>query len=117
MFYPPLMPMDFAARRTADEAKAQAREARTAVELMRMDVERLLMIAEALWGMLKEQHGYSDQQLIERVQRIDLRDGLLDGKVARQPPAVCGKCGRVVGRHRSACLYCGAPVQQDPFGR
>ncbi|MDI6774114.1 MAG: hypothetical protein QME60_01790 [Verrucomicrobiota bacterium] len=33
----------------ADSASATATQARSQVELMRMDVERLLMITEALW--------------------------------------------------------------------
>jgi len=35
-------------------ARADAREAQTATELMKHDINRLLMITEALWGFLKK---------------------------------------------------------------
>jgi hypothetical protein len=105
------------AEAAAHDASAKAREARSETEAIRMDIERLLMIAEALWEMLKAEHGYTDAQLAQRIQDIDLRDGRLDGRVARQRPPNCPKCGRTAHRRRPVCLYCGAPLPQDPFQR
>jgi hypothetical protein len=101
----------------ASRAASAAAQSRTEVQLLRQDVERLLMICEALWGVLKEQHGWTDQELVRRIQEIDLADGQLDGKVAPQPPAVCPQCSRTLNRRRSTCLYCGTEVEGDPFER
>jgi hypothetical protein len=87
------------------------------VENLEFQVERLLMITEALWGILKEKHGYSDGELINRVAMIDLKDGKLDGKVAKSGPAACPRCQRALNRNRCICIYCGEKVVQDPFGR
>jgi hypothetical protein len=85
---------------------------------MQADVEKLLMITEALWSMLKQEHGYSDDDLIARIHEIDLRDGKLDGKVARdEVKPECPQCGRVLIGKRPVCLYCGTPVALDPFQR
>jgi len=105
------------ADRNADQAAATASEARSKVERMQMDVEKLLMITEALWIMLRDEHGYTDEQLIEKVQEIDLRDGRLDGKVAKQGPTKCPQCGRAIAARRPMCMFCGAPNQGDPFQR
>ena len=43
---------------TANAARAEAREAKTETDLMRADIERLIMITEALWTLLKKEHGY-----------------------------------------------------------
>jgi hypothetical protein len=101
----------------ASRAATTAAQARTEVQSMRADIEKLLMITEALWGILKEQHGYTDDELIRRIQEIDLKDGTLDGKVARQPPALCPKCNRAINRNHTSCLYCGQEVQTEPFAR
>lgn len=118
--------MGMAARSSADAARsdmaasraaASAAEAKTSVDFMRMDIEKLLIITEALWTMLKQANGYTDEQLIEVIQAIDMRDGKLDGKVARQPPPPCPKCNRTLCENRPYCLYCGAPVTRHPFDR
>ncbi len=76
------------------------------------------MITEALWSILKEQHGYSDEELVKRVSEIDMRDGALDGRVATEESRVCPECNRShIARNRPRCLYCGARITNDPFER
>jgi hypothetical protein len=101
----------------ASRAAGRAEEAHTSMLFMQADIERLLMITEALWNMLKEKHGYTDEDLIQRVQEIDMQDGRLDGKVAAQPPSACPKCGRPATRNRVVCMYCGTPSTEHPFAR
>ena len=101
----------------AASARADANAARTEVDVMRMDVERLLMITEALWSILKEQHCYDDNELIKRIVTIDMRDGKLDGRVAPEPPPMCPACHRTLYKNRPRCMYCGEPVALDPFKR
>lgn len=105
--------------RTAGEMAARiAAEVRTENESLRFDVEKLFMITRALWTLLQEQHGYSDEQLVQRIQEIDLQDGRLDGKVAKEKIRPdCPQCGRKLMGQRPVCLYCGAEVALDPFKR
>jgi hypothetical protein len=51
---------EFGAQAAAAQGPSQARNVRTDLEFVRCDIERLLMIAEALWSILKEKHGYTD---------------------------------------------------------
>lgn len=87
------------------------------VEELSGQVEKLLMITEALWTMLKEEHGYVDEDLIKKIMEIDMRDGRLDGRVAKSEPVVCPKCGRPASRTRSLCMYCGGLIVRTPFER
>tara|TARA_B100000949_G_C14165343_1_gene400940 strand:+ start:487 stop:834 length:348 start_codon:yes stop_codon:yes gene_type:complete len=108
---------DVAARADARAASSAARSAKTEVALLESEIERLLMISEALWSILKEQYEYDDNELLRRVQQIDKRDGRLDGKVAKSEPLSCTNCGRTLGKRRATCFYCGSPVAAGPFTR
>jgi len=106
------------AQTTGEIASRIATEVRTENESLRFDVEKLFMITQALWTMLKEQHGYTDEQLIDRINQIDLQDGRLDGKVAKEKIRPdCPSCGRKLIGRRPVCLYCGTEVARNPFAR
>ncbi|NOX96535.1 MAG: hypothetical protein GXO98_00425 [Nitrospirae bacterium] len=99
-------------------ARAEARRANAESLYLEHQVERLLMITEALWEMVKEQHEYTDEELATRVQNIDLRDGVLDGKVAAKSKVdTCASCKRKLSRRHTICIYCGAPVKRGVFER
>ena len=99
------------------QAESAANNAIHEVENLKQDVEKLLMITEALWGIIQEQLEYDDEELIRRIEEIDLRDGKLDGRVKGGPPPECPQCGRVLIGKRPQCLYCGTEVKRDPFER
>lgn len=101
----------------AREAETSAREAKTELEYLKLDVERLLMITEALWNMVKEKHGYEDDELMRKINEIDLRDEKLDGRVAPSPPRPCPKCNQPLAKRRISCIYCGTATTRDPFER
>ena len=125
MFYAPMVIATAAAERaqqlqaetTAQSAEQQARSANQKLELMKLDIERLLMISQALWLLAKQAHGYDDKVLTDLIAEIDANDGKLDGRVAPQPPQPCPFCGRTLMKRRPICIYCGKPVSVDPFER
>ncbi len=102
---------------TAANARSDANSAQRKADALEGDVERLLMITEALWGILKEQLNYEDDELMRRIQEIDMRDGTLDGKVSKQAPKKCKSCNRTVMKKRPQCLYCGHVNQAELFER
>ena len=103
----------------ANNAGAAARAAQTETQMLGAEVERLLMITEALWTFIKEEKGYSDEDLARKIAEIDIRDGKLDGRVSggEEAPKECASCGRPVGKKRAVCLYCGEPIARNPFER
>ena len=105
------------AQLSASSAASKATQANTKADLMQADVEKLFMITEALWTILRDRMGLVDEDLIKIIKEIDMQDGRMDGRVAKQANAACPDCGRtLLGRH-PACLYCGAVVDRNPFER
>ncbi len=100
-----------------NQAQTGATRSQAEIDILKLYVERLSMITEALWTILREQHGYSDEELLRRITEIDLRDGKLDGRVASNEAPRCPQCKRQhVARHRPRCLYCGSAIGAHQFG-
>lgn len=79
-------------------------------------VSKLELIAESLWRILQEEHGYDDIRLIEKMTDIDLEDGRYDGKKAKGKGFMtCTKCQRNNAIHHTTCMYCGEPFVIKPF--
>jgi len=68
-------------------------------------VDRLLLVIEALWSILKES-GHTDEQLTARIAEIDQSDGATDGRRAI-PPVTCRSCGSKVMVGIPRCQICG----------
>ena len=103
----------FAAKR----ANHTANRVEEQLDCVQADIERLLLITEGLWNILKAEHGYDDQELLRRVLEVDFKDGTIDGKVAAQRPGDCPGCARPLSRGRRYCLYCGKPTPIELFSR
>ncbi len=118
MFYPSVNRISYPTL-TAEMADVNAREAKTSVELLQHDVDRLLLITEALWTMAKQQHGYADDALTKLVEQLEQRKiqaaTATDGVSAKSPPQPCPACGRINSAGRAFCIYCGKPVMVNPF--
>ena len=116
MFYSSLSGMGLASAKgqaavDVDEARADASEAKSEADVLKHDIDRLMMITEALWSFLKKEHGYSDDEQAKAVGAIDLRHSGAE-KDAQEK---CPNCGRMVSEHRRLCLYCGQPIPQSLF--
>ncbi len=106
-----------AAGQAAQEARRASASAQTSLDLMQGDIERLLMITEALWSFIRREHNLTDADLIRMLAEIDARDGRIDGRVAATPPVPCQYCNRISAKNRPTCIYCGKPVIASPFQR
>jgi len=104
----------------SSSAQRDAQRAENRAEHQSSDIERLLMITEALWLLLKKEHGYTDEVLTDLINEIDMRDGLLNGRACdktKPPGQTCPACGRQTSARQSCCIYCGKPVPIQPFAR
>jgi len=70
-------------------------------------LDKLLLVCMAMWSLLQERAELTEEELLEKVKEIDLRDGVPDGKITTKV-AKCPKCKRVMSPRHGRCLYCGA---------
>ena len=68
-------------------------------------VDRLLLVIEAMWSMLKED-GHTDEELAARIAEIDNSDGVADGRKVL-PAVTCRSCGSKVMVGIPRCQTCG----------
>ena len=70
-------------------------------------MDQLSLVCSAMWELLREKNGLTEEDLMAKVREVDLRDGVADGKVTKQV-LKCVKCGRTMSPRHKKCLYCGA---------
>ena len=106
-----------AAERAAGNARMEAQRARMGTAELEARLEKLMIVTEALWCFIRERHQLTDADLVKMVRKIDLKDGRLDGRVAKSPPAKCPSCGGTVQASARKCIYCGKDMVVGPFER
>lgn len=73
-------------------------------------IDKLALICRAMWEILGTHADISEDDLLKKVEEIDLRDGKLDGKLL-QDAKRCRNCGRMLSKRHRTCLYCGTKEQ------
>jgi hypothetical protein len=94
---------------------SKANETSIQAEALAMDVEKLYMITEALWSIIKFQSKLTDDHLSDLIAEIDMRSGRLDGRRKREERPDCQQCGKKMISKSTTCLYCGTVAKLDPF--
>lgn len=121
MFYPSIASSNFApnsyATVTATQAENAAREAQTKIDIFKHDIDRLLLITEAMWTFMKQEHGYTDDTLVKLIQDLEQQKTTATGVSIKDPPVACPSCGRNNTATRPFCMYCGKPLKMNPFAR
>lgn len=102
-------------RGAAQRAVEQATEAKSQTVDLRRQVERLSLLNQALWELLRDRLGMTDAELEAKAAEVDLRDNQADGRITAHAVR-CPKCGRVNNSRHAKCLYCGLLFEKPVFG-
>jgi hypothetical protein len=101
---------DASAAATRAESKAQI--VTYTIDQLEDKIDSLALTCQSLWEILRDQTGLTEEELTAKVNEIDLRDGLRDGKMGSGGEP-CTKCGRVLSKRHMRCMYCGEPVERQ----
>lgn len=115
-----------AGQRTASRAASLARDAAVAdgtrhtnrIEDVEERIDQLALILRGMWALLEE-GGVTPEQLMAKLEELDLADGVADGKVTPLPTD-CPSCDSRVAAGLTKCQFCGADVEtgsDHPLGQ
>jgi hypothetical protein len=115
-----------AGSRTATRAASLARSAAVAdgtahtnrIEDLNERIDEISLILRGIWALLEE-GGVTSEQLIAKLEELDMADGVADGKV-RKGPVQCSSCDSRVAPGLAKCQFCGAEIvsgDNHPLGR
>ena len=76
-------------------------------------IQELGLAAQAVYELLMERAPVSVEELRAKIEEVDRRDGVVDGRL-RDPddPRRCPRCDRVLIKSASYCLYCGPDSEE-----
>jgi hypothetical protein len=82
------------------------------IKTLEEQLDRLRLVNQALWELMRDQHGLDKFQLEQKLEEIDGRDGRVDGRLT-EIGLKCPQCGRVSNSRHGKCLYCGLEFERD----
>jgi len=97
---------DSGARSQAAAASSDAASAKRDVSELEHELARMRLACAAVWELVREKTGLTEDDLIAKIAVIDARDGVADGKLTRSVRK-CTKCGRTMPAKQNKCMYCG----------
>ena len=107
--------MDAGTATRVRSSESAALEAKEGIKELRHQVERLTLLNQALWELIRDKAGLTDADLERMAQEIDMRDGQLDGKMGGRA-FTCPTCHRISNAKHYKCLYCGELFEKPVFG-
>lgn len=106
-------------QREISRAGSDASNAKSTAEQMRADVydltrkmERMSLACQAMWELLRDTASLQETDILDKMQEIDLRDGVADRKIGHNA-VKCPSCGRPANTRRSQCIYCAAEIPRE----
>ena len=102
-------------KRDIEDTQSQNRKTWASNYEVQEQISKLSLITQAVWSLLKEKHGLDEIDLMNRVEEIDMADGVKDGKVTAVAHTCLG-CGRKISTKYKTCIYCECPnPKYSPF--
>lgn len=90
-------------------------DSRSRVRDLEQEVDRLKLLNQALWELLREKLKVTDAELEKHIATVDMRDGVRDGKMTTTA-LKCPSCSRVSSSKHWKCLYCGQEFEKPVMG-
>lgn len=101
---------------TDSKVEMEATRIRRSNEDVQDTLDRLVLVAEAMWQILSQRLGVTEEELLAWVNHLDGLDGEVDGRRGVRGRRSCPACGAAVPARAPRCQFCGADTPDlDPF--
>jgi hypothetical protein len=100
------------AQSTADQASAKAEAVHERLSSQERRIERLALHCQAMWEMLRERAQFTDEEFVNKVLEVDLRDGRTDGRMSARI-SDCPNCKQKTNSRRATCVICGVELPRN----
>lgn len=96
----------------AASAQTEAEQAKIGVNQLNAELHRFAVANQALWELLCDKLGVTDNDLAAKIQEVEAR------QTEKHGAPICPQCHRPTLQHQAKCMYCGSPIdlKQSPFG-
>ena len=84
------------------------------IQQLEANQERLFLICTALTELIRDKNLVTEAEVLAKLQEVDLRDGMADGKFGGLQILACPHCGNRTKRRHLNCIYCGKPLDTPP---
>ena len=78
----------------------------------KQELEELTLACQAMWELLRDHLGFTDDNLKAKILEIDARDEVVDGKIGAEL-VDCPHCGQRASTTKPNCVYCGHRLQSS----
>ena len=80
------------------------------IQQLEANQERLFLLCTALTELLRDKGLATEAEILTKLQEVDRRDGLADGKFGGIQIVACPRCGNKTKLRHRHCIYCGASL-------
>lgn len=87
---------------------------KTEIDKLKKKVDKLSMITEGLWLIIRDELKLSDDKLKEKIKK-ELIDDNLEGSIYSKAAKACKHCSNPLQEGKSLCIYCGKEAGEDVF--
>lgn len=92
--------------KAAHNAETEVFNADQKLRALQKDFDLLSLVNQSLIEIVSEKLGITEEDILQKIEEVDLRDGVKDGKLSTAT-LQCPKCHRGYNMRLDKCLYCG----------
>ncbi len=89
--------------------ESQRRSSELSAEHLHERLDRMVLVCEAMWVLLRENSAFTDEHLAQTMDYLDSLDGKVDDKYVRTSNT-CTTCEAKVPLRSKICQFCGNPA-------
>ncbi len=102
-----IYPADTLRKDQVKDAQGLAQQTSVETQRLRDEVHHLSIIAQAMWELLREKNGTTDDELKKKITEVEFEKA----KAYTASTLKCQKCARIVSIKSKTCLFCGEKIE------